>query len=644
MRKKIGFIIVLAFFLIIFKYSKSNATEIPKVYLEGNIMEMNSKTDEREIFLKFSSDDVNFETFSKIKIQGNSSLAYDKKNYTINFYNDNTYSEKNKVDVGKGWGKQSKYCLKANWIDKTHSRNIVGARIAAQIQDKYNLFKNTPHNGTIDGFPVEIYINNEFLGLYTWNIPKDRWMWNMDKNNDNHIVIAGKKYTNSTQFEETVSGSLEEAGWECEVGIENEAIINKLNRLINFVNTSTDEEFINDFENYINKDCALNYLVMLYLMEADDNASKNMMLVTYDGEIWYPSLYDLDSTFGTYWNGEIHPQGYNYLPENGYSSKLWNRMLTNFPNEIVVRWFQFRNDIFDKGRMIEEFSNFINSIPTEVYSKEIERWGNNIPGQGIEQIDDFLNYRLPYIDDVMREKYTINSEIHVEYSKEWVTNENVIVTIVSNEEIKEIEGWTLSEDGKQLKKEFKTNYAENIIITNFAGIKSEVEIKISNIDKELPVINGVLNKEVYYNPVTINVIDDNLEMIQLRKQGVIIEGYQNGQTIEKKGIYIMTAKDLAGNINNIEFTIHTMRGDITGNELIDMGDVLMILRHIALNGSVSVKTKHPDWELDEIKQKIGDINKNNSIETGDTLGMLRYIAARESGQVRQQHPEWLNIN
>ena len=396
-------------------YTKSLATtDLPKVYFQGDMSNMTSKEDKRDISIRFESSNINYTKCAKIKWQGTSSLAYDKKNYTIKFYKDNTYDEIERVDVGFGWGEQSEYCLKANWIDKTHSRNIVSARIGAKIQDRYQVFTNTPNNGTIDGFPVEIYLNEEFLGLYTWNIPKSAWMWNMDEENPNHIVIAGDAYTNSTAFKEEVTNTLEESGWECEVGTENEETITKLNRLINFVNNSSDEEFIRDFELYLDKDSALNYLVMLYLIQGEDNFSKNLMLVTYDGMVWYPSLYDLDSTFGTEWHGEINST-YESSPETITGNKLWKRIRECFPNEIANRWFEYRKDLFTKESLMNEFTNFINGIPTEAYQKEAQKWGE-IPGQGIDQIEEFLDFRLPYIDNIMYEKYTIDPSILIQYS------------------------------------------------------------------------------------------------------------------------------------------------------------------------------------------------------------------------------------
>ena len=74
--------------------TKSKCSEIPKVYIEGNIANMNDKKDERNVLLKYKSDDVNFEKYTKIKVQGSSSLVYEKKNYTINFYEDDSYEKK----------------------------------------------------------------------------------------------------------------------------------------------------------------------------------------------------------------------------------------------------------------------------------------------------------------------------------------------------------------------------------------------------------------------------------------------------------------------------------------------------------------------------------------------------------------------
>lgn len=410
MRKKIHFIIFLSFFIICLNTMKSNASEIPRVYLEGDITNMESKKDERNILLKYKSEELNFEKYTKIKVQGSSSLVYEKKNYTINFYEDNSFETKSKVDMRKGWGKQSKYNLKANWIDKTHARNIVSARLVGKIQEKYGVLNDLPNHGSIDGFPVEIYINNNFLGLYTWNIPKDEWMWNIDKNNPNHIALEGSWFTEYVNFKKTLDG-FDGTGWEIEAGTTNKETIMNFNSLVNFINNSTDQEFVRDFDKYLNRNATINYLVMLYLIEGIDNTGKNMILLTYDnGKTWTPCLYDLDSTWGTWTDGRLN-ESYTFLPEEEITdhstNNLFTRMIKTMPNEISNRWFTLRKDIFSQDNILNQFNEFIESIPQESFQKEKDRW-KNIPGYGMEQIEEFLKVRLDYIDGIMKEKQKID--------------------------------------------------------------------------------------------------------------------------------------------------------------------------------------------------------------------------------------------
>lgn len=389
--------------------------ELPKFYFEGNLENMTSKKDEREIKVKYVSNEEKFTAYAKIKPQGTSSMMYWKKNYTINLYKDETLDEKYKVDFG--WGKQNKYCLKANWIDKTHARNIVTARIAADVQKKYNLFTNTPHFGTIDGTPVEIYINGEFHGLYTLNIPKDAWMFNMDEENKNHIVLSGNNGAPGNLF----TGSASFDDWEVEVGEESQETLDKLNRIVDFVRFSSDEEFRKNISKYFNLDSLLNYYVMMQFAQLNDNVCKNMLLVTYDGKVWYTSLYDLDTSWGSQWNG-IGLANYNMytVPSN---SGLWQRVEKLFSNELADRYFELRKDILTVDNVKNEFKKFNYSIPVKSFEKEHNKW-SNIPGYDLPQIDDFLEVRVPLVDKYFTDLYTYESKVTVVYKR----NSNGTVT------------------------------------------------------------------------------------------------------------------------------------------------------------------------------------------------------------------------
>ena len=500
---------------------------------------MQTKTDERMITLKYRSDNLNFDTYTKIKVQGTSSLAYEKKNYTINMYKDSGYSEKSKIDMGKGWGKQSKYCLKANWIDKTHSRNIVSARIAAKVQKKYGLFMDTPNNGVIDGFPVEIYANNEFLGLYTWNIPKDTWLWNLDKNNPNNLAILGDDWTDSTAFKEKVT-TFDESKWELEIGPDNQETINKFNRIINFVKNSSDEDFKRDFEQYINKDAALNYFVIMNLIRGTDNTCKNLAMVTYDGNIWYPSLYDLDTTFGTTWQGKKEST-YDWIV--GTESRLWERLIQAFPNEIAARWYMLRNDLFTKENVINEFENFINSVPEETYNKDSQRW-RDIPGYDIDQINEFIEFRLPCFDNYVKNWRTIKTiQVKNLNKTEYIQNYEKLnidggkLKIIYNDDTsKEID---LSDPDIYITGFDNRTIGKKTLTVKYAGLSATSEIEIIPKQINSIEIESVPTKKNYIQDyetldltggkIKVKYNDDTTDTINMTNENIRITGFDNSK-------------------------------------------------------------------------------------------------------------------
>ena len=344
----------------------------PKLYLSGDMSKITdpaqtSKKIECNIDYEYRSSDDNFNGSATIKIQGSSSTKYAKKNYTINFYEDSSYSSKMKIDVG--FGAQSKYCLKANWVDKTHSRNVVTAKLAGEMQAKYGLFESAPNNGAIDGFPVEVYINGEFHGLYTMNIPKDEWMFNMDGDNPNHIVICGENWKDPVLFK-SVPTDLND--WTVEVGPEDDVTLQKVQRLVDFVLNSSDSEFKANFSQYLNLDSTLNYYVMMHCGWMSDNRGKNMLLATYDGKIWYPSLYDLDTTWGTHWTGgSLYNYSSGFLDNGG--SVLWQRMEKLYKKEIAARYFELRQDVLSEEHIMDAFNSFYHNNKIIAETDEVKQ-------------------------------------------------------------------------------------------------------------------------------------------------------------------------------------------------------------------------------------------------------------------------------
>jgi len=168
-----------------------------------------------------------------------------------------------------------------------------------------------------------------------------------------------------------------------------------------------------------------------------------------------------------------------------------------------------------------------------------------------------VEYSVTNIDKTM-------PEAEVTYSTEKLTNENVIVTIILSEEVKEVEGWTLSENKMTLTKEVEANEEGNITIEDLAGNTIEVEYSVTNIDKKAPTVIGVRDGK-YYKEATPVVEDENLESIKLN--GIEI---RSGKKILVNGNYTLVATDKAGNTTTVTFTVDSIKPIILVLDFLDV--------------------------------------------------------------------------
>ena len=384
--------------------------DIPKVFISGEIpttkddvlaeMEYNSKTEQ-------------FHAFLKIKCQGTSSMAYAKKNFTVKLYSDEARETKLKKEF-RDWGKQSKYCLKANFIDHSHARNIINANLWDEVvssRSDYNSLpdelRNSPRNGAVDGFPIKVYTNGTYQGIYTWNIPKDAWMVGMDEDNPNHALLCGETNTdgvyaeNACNFRALWSG-VDKEDWEIEVGTNSDALKTSLNNMISCVKDTDDETFKATIGNYLDVQSAIDYYLHQYVICGMDGLAKNMLLATYDGVKWFCSAYDMDSTWGNHFTGQIFLPANYACPEDYQEqfSLLWERIEANFYSELEQRYVELRKTVYSLPNIVTKFERFMDNIGSDLYAEDGEIYPA-IPmlnGNNIKQIRNFVRDRLVYVD------------------------------------------------------------------------------------------------------------------------------------------------------------------------------------------------------------------------------------------------------
>ncbi len=385
--------------------------DIPKVFITG--VKPTTK-DDVLAEMEYISKTERFHAYLEIKCQGSSSMKYAKKNFTVKLYSDEARETKQKK-VFKDWNHESnKFVLKANWIDHSHARNIVSARIWDEVvksRANYNALpeemRNSPKSGAIDGFPVKLYYNGTYEGLYTWNIGKDAWMWGMDEDNPNHALLAcgyndnGVLLDKAGNFRALWSG-VHEDNWDIEVGAQGTALTNSLNALISCVMDTDDETFKATIGNYLDINSALDYYLYFWANAGLDSLENNMLLATYDGVKWICGAYDMDSVWGLHYTGKSFIATNFKCPDQyqGPYSLLWERITKLFIPELQARYAELRSGVLSYPNIVTHFERFMDVIGLDLYAEDLTIY-TGIPSgssNNIKQIRNYVRDRLAYVD------------------------------------------------------------------------------------------------------------------------------------------------------------------------------------------------------------------------------------------------------
>ena len=386
---------------------------IPVLAIEGDLEGIGKKS-EVNISVSLTGGEQELTSFATLKYQGHSSLSYDKKNYTLKLFLDENRTGKNKVSFSH-WNPEHKYILKANYIDSSQCRNLVCADLWADVvASRTNIprqLKNLSNYGAVDGFPVALYLNGDFQGIYTVNLHKDDDLFGMEDGRNQAIVIANTDTADEAFFLHEAAFT-EESPWEVEFcGSSDDAWVkDKLNDFISFVMESDNETFRKNLSAYLDVDSAIDYLLSIYAMGLTRHGADELMLVCYGkNEPWIASMYDMETAFGLSADGTSQADPEEFLPglENGRwnsdtGSLLWDRLLQNFLPEIQQRYLQLRQSVFDPQNMCSRVTDFISQIDPQLYAADHEVFPHPNPQiDHQEQITQYILRRIALLDEIL---------------------------------------------------------------------------------------------------------------------------------------------------------------------------------------------------------------------------------------------------
>ena len=353
-------------------------------------------------------EDKIYDTYAGIEIRGGTSQNYPKVSYDLELWENEFGSDTRKEELF-GLRNDDSWHLDAMYIDLSRSRNILGMETWASFARANYIIEEEEARLSQRGHLVEVFLNNDYLGVYSLNEQIDRKQLNLKKN-------GGKLYKAESWTEETTyqdiqvepDSSLYWSGFE----IKHPDDINVTNwgplyNFIHLVAIADDSTFIASIEAIIDMENIIDYFLFINLIQANDNTGKNMFICKYDED--YPLFFvpwDLDLTFGntnSIWTAET-PN--DIILTNNFFKRLYELDVNDYKNQVRLEWNAiYQNDLYEN--IINELTKNINKlIDSNADDRENVRWDLTTDyAAEIENIQTWLNLRLIFIDNYINTNY-----------------------------------------------------------------------------------------------------------------------------------------------------------------------------------------------------------------------------------------------
>ena len=362
---------------------------LPIMMINGDLSGMDHDH-AKNITYDYKNKNTHLSGYGTVKWQGSSSATLAKKGYRLKTTKSD-YSKKDKIRVQPSWQKHHKFNLKAYYNDGMLSRDPISANIGGQVSaSRPTLPRDLIHEdnfGYIDGFPIILFINKEYQGIYSFNLTRpsfDYTKW----------AIMGNVYNDTTQFVKVPTDGVKLDGSDfvslnpedTPTDEEKKAVTDLFKWMVN----STDDEFKRDLDKHFNIPSLIDYVVVSNILGDRDAAGKNQILMTWDGKIWYYQLYDLDCTYNANWMGGKtfdSPEVGVDLPFLG-NNQFLHRFARLYHNAIADRYRDVRQWC-TPGYILSLYKQRINLIGQGNFEEEWAKW--NDPSKDTEDFKQLQN-------------------------------------------------------------------------------------------------------------------------------------------------------------------------------------------------------------------------------------------------------------
>lgn len=371
-----------------------------------------TKHDDIEAVIEYNDKDGNY--FRKpviLNAQGSSSMAYYVKNMAIDI------NDGSEIKFGD-FPTQDSFHLKKYYIDAFRGQCIVGYWLMEQVYKSRPIGQQYPYDYSIandsvseglgspkkdfftgakchpDGFPINItWISNDGtetdMGIYAWNLKKSKEVYYADKKKAENIILDGEIATD-TLFGGTIKwSSFEIRNPKSLIDINGNKYdgdnptelsdtdpnskkvkdyLISLSNVFSELNTNKTKDV---FEKHFLVNPFIDYCLVSDVLYHIDGFRKNWIWLAYNGKQFTPSLYDVDSIFGSHYAGIFtypNSETRKGLPTMAFPCNILYEL---YKDNIDARYKVLRDlGIFTVDNIMSLLNKWLDKVGYDNYSKE----------------------------------------------------------------------------------------------------------------------------------------------------------------------------------------------------------------------------------------------------------------------------------
>ena len=340
------------------------------------------------------------------KIRGTSSQQYDKKSYRVELWKDATGAEM--IDTTfLGMRSDDDWNLEAMTAQPLRLRDKIANELWMEM---YTLPYQESEPDALPGIRMEyadVFINNEYMGIYALTERMDRKQLGLRKyNGEIRGVLYKGNGPGAPTFENLPAYDNTSDTWDNYEWVypnEEEATIdwNHLYSFTNFVMNASDNVFNAQYAAQIDKDNVIDYYLFINALKAMDNMGRNIFLARYKKSSTYLYLpWDLDAIIGLDTDGSQT----NYaggLMSNGLFDRLMQDCTTNgFVASAKARYNVLYSTYLNPDHIMQLVQNQYNELlESGAYDREHEAWPDyTVDESQLTYMNDWLKDRFHYLD------------------------------------------------------------------------------------------------------------------------------------------------------------------------------------------------------------------------------------------------------